>query len=333
MRRASAVLVPIAFLFSVTSATAKSDFLEKILLTYKISDSGSLAERSCGICHVSDSDYGMNSYGKQLAVAMAEADETSLTAAIMKKIEAMDADGDGFTNAEELRADKAPGDSKDKPAGTPKPPPAAGDAKPPASGSGSGAKPPATGTTKPPTGKTEPATTEGGGEGQPQPGAEEAAPPTSEPTEQAEEEPVEEPEPPKRLIPKNGFHPAVVHFPIALFIAGLLLDLWGLLTKKHELLWAGWYNLVLAALSAVIGVVTGYLAMIYMKIPFKGVITEHFLFAVTGAFVMWMMVSMRVHRHEDMHVFQRLVYWLLAVIGLVLISWAGHLGGVFVYGE
>lgn len=325
MRKLRIVMTSLCLVLAPLTVRSEGEFLEKFMSNYKVSDSGSLAERSCGICHVSDSDFNMNSYGKQIAVAMAGAGQTNLTSAILKRIESMDADGDGFNNIEEIRADKAPGDSKDKPVGAPKPPPAAGGTKPPVAGSGSGAKPPA--------GKTEPAKTEGGGEGQPVPGGEKAAPPTTGTTSEPEETPIEEPKPPSRLIPKNGFHPAVVHFPIALFIGGLLLDTLGLVMRKRELLFAGWYNLVLAAVSAVGGVITGYLAVTLMKLPFRGLIQEHFLYAIIGSFVMWMMVAMRVHRHEEMNLFARSVYYMLAIAGLALISYAGHVGGVLVYRE
>lgn len=133
--------------------------------------------------------------------------------------------------------------------------------------------------------------------------------------------------------PKNGFHPALVHFPIALFIAGLLLDLVGLIRKDKTMLLAGWYNIVLAALSAFGGIATGLLAMSLMKLPFRGLLYDHMLYAIGSTVAMWVMVAMRVHRHEEMRIGMRLVYYVLAVGCFLSISWAGHLGGVFVYGE
>lgn len=147
----------------------------------------------------------------------------------------------------------------------------------------------------------------------------------------AKEEPT--PPKPKGLIPKNFFHPAVVHFPIALFIAGLALDLLGLVFKKPSLLLAGWYNILMAVLTSFGGIATGFGAMWIQKIPFKGVIFTHMLLALTSAFLMMIMVALRVHQHEKMHLPTRIVYYILAATCFVLISYAGHLGGAFVYGE
>jgi uncharacterized membrane protein len=138
---------------------------------------------------------------------------------------------------------------------------------------------------------------------------------------------------PKRLIPKNFFHPAIVHFPIGLFIASLLFDFLGVVLKRKELLLCGWYNIVLAAISSLGGIATGFGAMYIQKLPFKGVIFQHMVLALTAAVLMSVMVAMRVHRHEKLHLPGRLIYYALAAVGFVLISYAGHLGGSFVYGE
>jgi uncharacterized membrane protein len=138
---------------------------------------------------------------------------------------------------------------------------------------------------------------------------------------------------PKGLIPKNFFHPAVVHFPIALFIGGLILDFIGLRFKKNNLLVAGWYDILLASLTSLGGIATGFGAMWIQKIPFKGLIFTHMILALTSAVLMFIMCLLRVHRHEKMHLPTRIAYYILAALCFVLISYAGHLGGAFVYGE
>jgi len=141
------------------------------------------------------------------------------------------------------------------------------------------------------------------------------------------------PEKKKSLIPANFFHPAVVHFPIGLFMAGLLLDALGLFFKRPGLLVSGWYNILMAAVTAVGGVFTGFGAMYIQKVPVKGVIFEHMILAMTCTFLMFFMVILRVHRHEKMHLPIRIAYFGMALLCLLLISYAGHLGGAFVYGE
>jgi len=138
---------------------------------------------------------------------------------------------------------------------------------------------------------------------------------------------------PKPLVPKNGFHPAIVHFPIALLIAGLFLDLIGLIFKRPNLLIAGWYNLVLGAISAFGAVASGFLAMTMIKLPYKGLIFTHLKLALLVSVLMWVMVALRVHRHEKMNVPMRVLYYALALAAFLIISYTGHLGGQFVYGE
>lgn len=324
-------------------ALAKGEFLDTFISNYKISDSSKLAEKSCGICHVSEEDYSFNAYGKQLAVALLNSGAKELTPSIIRKVESKDADGDGFSNGDELKAGHDPADKNDKPAGEPTPKSEPAKPKPPVAATDTKAKPTTDTSTKTTDAKTA-ATTD---VKKPEPGTTKEDEAAKKPDQQTEEEngaselkdegeetaATPEETKPKSFIPKNGYHPAIVHFPIALFVAGLLLDLFGLITRKKELLLAGWYNLILAALTSIAGIVTGYLAMVLTKVPFKGVIQQHFLLAVVASFIMWMMVTLRVHRHEEMNVPMRAIYWLLALAGFALISWAGHLGGVYVYGE
>ncbi|HWP30444.1 MAG TPA: DUF2231 domain-containing protein [Fimbriimonadales bacterium] len=246
--------------FFASDVKASSEFLDTFLKNYKLSESSKLAEHSCGICHVSDSDFTMNPYGKQLREKMAAAGADRVTEEILKEVENLDADGDGVSNLEAITSDKLPG-----------------------------------------------------GEGK-------VAAPTVKP-------------PPKPLIPKNAFHPAVVHFPIALFLAALVLDLYGLIRKDKTFLFAGWYNLLFAAISAVVASLTGVAAGVMLRVPLRGLIAQHMAYALAAAFVMWMMVALRVHRHQKMNVPLRVLYFALAVVGLVTLVWAGHLGGVYVYGE
>jgi uncharacterized membrane protein len=145
----------------------------------------------------------------------------------------------------------------------------------------------------------------------------------------------EGPQTPKRtgLIPKNAYHPAFVHFPIALFIGGLILDFLGMVRKDKTLLRAGWYNIVMAAISALAGIASGVAAMALMKMPYRGLIFDHMKWAVFSTVIIWILVAMRMHRHDKMNYSLRLVYYVLATVALLSISWAGHLGGVFVYGH
>lgn len=143
---------------------------------------------------------------------------------------------------------------------------------------------------------------------------------------------VEKPKEETSFIPKNGFHPAIVHFPIALFIGGLFLDALGLWKKNKTLLHAGWYNIIMGAVTALGGIASGILAMIMSKFPLAGTVMQHIVLALISCACMFVMVFLRVHKHEKMQIGARVVYYILAVAAFVLISWAGHVGGDLVYG-
>lgn len=248
---------------SCIAATAMStgDYLDAFLTHYKISDSSAIGKASCGACHVSDSDFDLNAYGKDMAKALTDSGKSELDAELFASLESLDSDADGTTNGAEIVAG------------------------------------------------TEPGKAEGG----------QPAPP------KAKKKP--------HFPPKNAYHPAIVHFPIALFIAGLILDFFGMLRKDKALLLAGWLNLVMAAVTALGGILSGVAATTLMKLPYRGLIFDHLLYAVGSSVLMWVMVAMRLHRHEKMNVGARVAYYVLATACFLTISWAGHLGGVLVYGE
>lgn len=261
VRCAWKVVLATALIVVGLPATAEPEFLDTFMAHYKLSADSPLGKQTCGICHVSDSDFGFNPYGKAIKEELKTSGAKSVTEAVLVKVDAMDSNGDGTPNGAEIAAGKNPGA--------------------PSANAG-------------------------------------AAPPKEEKSE---------------FPPKNGFHPAIVHFPIALFLAALLLDFIGLIRKDTHFLFAGWYNMILAAASSLAGVASGILAMSLSGFPFKGTMREHILYAATATVAMWIMVAMRVHRHEKMNLVARVIYYALAVVGMLAISWAGHVGGVLVYGD
>ncbi len=140
--------------------------------------------------------------------------------------------------------------------------------------------------------------------------------------------PVAEKEKENPLMPENAWHPAIVHFPIGLFMAGLLLDFLGMIRKDKTLLHAGWYNIVLASVSSFAAVASGFVAMSNKGFPYRGTIMDHIIYTVGATICMAIMVGMRLHRHDKMNWTMRVAYYVLATLCLLGLSWAGHLGGV-----
>jgi len=267
--RSSRVAALLALTLIGGTSHGSPEYYDVFMSHYKLPDNSPFADKACAVCHISDSDFGLNAYGRDLKREELNQSKSQMDAAVLEAVEALDSDGDGANNGDEIRGSTFPFD--------------------PSSGGKPGAVAPA---------------------------------PKAPPAPRAPQFP-----------PKNGFHPAVVHFPIALFIAALVLDLIGVLRNARGMMFAGWYNMVLGAITSLAGIATGFLAMYLMKFPMRGLVREHMIYAIVATAIMWIMVLLRVHRHERMNVAMRVAYYILGVAGLILISWAGHLGGVLVYGE
>ena len=126
------------------------------------------------------------------------------------------------------------------------------------------------------------------------------------------------------LLTKDAQHPALVHFPIALFIVSVGLDLVGKWKKNRTVVEAAAINLTLAALSAVVTVVTGILAwrLKFEGMPLAGNLLLHFAGGLTTTAVIWTLLLMRRKREPSA------LYLAIAMFGLLVVSLTGHLGGV-----
>jgi uncharacterized membrane protein len=242
------------------AAEAKPEFLDVLTSTYK-PYSQALAARGCANCHVSNSDLGMNPFGKQVKQALHASGGLKLTAAILKSVEGQASNPGDISNIDKIQQGLAPG--------APKP-----------------------------------------------------APPGSKPAVSETKSEIKIP-----FVPSNGFHPAIVHFPIALFLAGIFLDFLGLVRNNKSLLLAGWYNLVMAAVTALGGVTSGLFAFWIMKMPLDSVKT-HLILAAVGTVIMWILVGLRAGKHENMSKSLRAIYIVVALIGAGIIAYAGHIGGI-----
>lgn len=265
MRASLTVIVFVLFIGAATVAHGKPEYLDVLVKSYP-TYSAALSARSCANCHVSDSDFAKNPYGKQIAQQLLSADTKTLSQDIVHAVEALSSDPGDMSNLEKIRQGLAPGVLKN---------------------SGSPAK-------------------------------------------QSSAQAAREAKP---LWPKNAYHPAIVHFPIALFLAALFLDLVGFVRNNPKFLIAGWYNLVLAAVSSLGAISTGFVAVFSMGLPLKGLIFNHLLLAAIATVIMWALVLLRARRHENMSPPLRAVYFVLALAGMILISYSAHLGGAYVYGD
>jgi uncharacterized membrane protein len=131
------------------------------------------------------------------------------------------------------------------------------------------------------------------------------------------------------LLAKHAQHVVLIHFPIALFIIGVLFDFLGQWKKQRLLAAAAYYNLLVAAIATLPVVVTGILAWQWelegQKL--KGILLMHLVMGCASSVLICMVwfIHMRTRRRkEEVLPGYRLPIEALAV---VIVALTGHLGG------
>lgn len=124
------------------------------------------------------------------------------------------------------------------------------------------------------------------------------------------------------LIPKHSFHPAIVHFPIALLAVAALLEILGRRKPDSPLHAASVINLALGLLSALAAIATGVVAWLRLGYRIEGDLLIHLLLASSSVIAGFVAYAQR----------EKPSYLLLILVSGLLVLAAGHFGGNMVYG-
>jgi uncharacterized membrane protein len=131
------------------------------------------------------------------------------------------------------------------------------------------------------------------------------------------------------LLAKHAQHVVLIHFPIALFIAGTAFDLAAQWTKRQAMAAAAYYNFAAAALMAVPVLATGILAWQFALEGqhLKGTLLKHLVLGCTSSVLIWLVwwIHFRV-QHKKSAVFPT-YRWALETLGVAIVGLTGHLGG------
>ena len=137
------------------------------------------------------------------------------------------------------------------------------------------------------------------------------------------------------MFDTSHLHPMIVHFPVALIVAGFFLDVLSLFFNKKEpcLSKAGFYLMILGTLGAIAGYFTGE----FFTPEYKGVLGElkenHELFAKITMFVMIAACLIRIYlvwKKKTRGGLKWLVFFLF-LIATISVGITGLLGGNMVY--
>ena len=131
------------------------------------------------------------------------------------------------------------------------------------------------------------------------------------------------------VFAKHAQHVVLIHFPIALFIIGVLFDFLAQWKKQSMLAAAAYYNLLVAAIATIPVVVTGILAWRWelegQKL--KGILLTHLVMGCASTVLIW--VVWFIHRRSRRNQGEILPGYRLPIeaVAVVIVALTGHLGG------
>jgi uncharacterized membrane protein len=130
------------------------------------------------------------------------------------------------------------------------------------------------------------------------------------------------------LLARHAQHVVLIHFPIALLIAGVALDLAGAWTKRRALADAAYVNLMSAAFSTLPAFATGLLAwrLQLQGQKLKGVLLWHLIFACASTALIWLVGLMHWRTRRMGEALSRRRF-ALEMLTAAIVALTGHLGG------
>ena len=136
-------------------------------------------------------------------------------------------------------------------------------------------------------------------------------------------------DPKAALLAKHAQHVVLIHFPIALFIAGVAFDFLALWTNRRLLAAAAYCNFLAGALTTVPVLITGLLAWQWQLEGqrLKGTLLLHLALGVGSSLLIW--AVWLIHRKAQRDQSEPLPGYRLPLemLGVALVAITGHLGG------
>lgn len=126
-------------------------------------------------------------------------------------------------------------------------------------------------------------------------------------------------------------HPAVAHYPLALFPMAAVLDGLGWVSRSRRLMWAGGLLLPIATLGAAVTGIAGFLAQGSVRLPdakAERLLVTHRTLNVSLLLAGTVLTALRLRRREP-----TAAQVLLGLIGAAAMTYSGYLGGKMVYGH
>jgi uncharacterized membrane protein len=131
------------------------------------------------------------------------------------------------------------------------------------------------------------------------------------------------------LLAKHAQHVVLIHFPIALFIAGVAFDFLAQWTKQRFLAAAAYCNLLAAAVITVPALITGILAWQWQLEGqrLKGILLMHLVLGWASSLLIWVVCLMHLRAQRKQGGVLPGYRLPIEALGVVLVTLTGHLGG------
>ena len=135
------------------------------------------------------------------------------------------------------------------------------------------------------------------------------------------------------FLPMESVHPLMVHFPIALLLTALLLDVLALVLKRPGLHRVALWNLSLGTMGAAVAVRTGLWAAEIAKHTFEihQVMELHRKLGVATLSLGVLVVAWRLWKRDQLGIRARAVTLMLMLFIAGTLGYGAHLGGRLVY--
>lgn len=131
----------------------------------------------------------------------------------------------------------------------------------------------------------------------------------------------------------HPLHPLTVHFPIALLFTSVFFDLLGILTGKKHFSQTGWWLLILGLVGGAVAAGFGMWTEEQVEasgVP-EGAVDRHEAFALTTLAVFAALAVVRWRMRARWSPRDRVIYLIVAMVGLLLLGITGFYGGELVY--
>jgi uncharacterized membrane protein len=131
------------------------------------------------------------------------------------------------------------------------------------------------------------------------------------------------------LFAKHAQHVVLIHFPIALFIIGVLFDFLAQWSKQRLLAAAAYFNLFAAALSTIPVLITGILAWQW-KLEgqrLKGILLMHLVLGCVSSLLIWIVWLIHKRTQRDQGAVLPGYRLPIEAVAVTLVALTSHLGG------